>query len=145
MPVVCGCHHAARELEITRCGRLTNCRRRWPNLAALRRLGLSGCMRACWKKPAVYGRRCPPNSRALNHLTTRGIRSFQVPKSRLSSDPIAKLLHEMGFVHQHCLRGHWTSGASAYSMACSSVMAWPSAQAAANSASSSRVCAVASQ
>jgi len=64
----------------------------------------------------------------------RGIRSFQILKNQLSSDPTATLF-DVGFVQHHRVRGHWTSGASAYSMACSSVIAWPSADISAKLAS----------
>jgi len=46
----------SQEPEIARFGRSRYCRQRWPNPAALRRHERSGCMRACWKRPAGYGR-----------------------------------------------------------------------------------------
>jgi hypothetical protein len=58
-----------RKPETARFGSLRNCRRRWPNPAAVRRYERSGGMRAVGRSPPGYGRSSLPNIHALTRLT----------------------------------------------------------------------------
>ena len=77
-----------REPEIARRGPLRNCRRRWPNPAALRRHGRSGCMKVYWTRHVGRGNRWQPIS-ATKRLTAGRIRRTARSPCRGSTGALA--------------------------------------------------------
>ena len=102
--VVCGCHPASGNRRsqgadpwgiaggdgrTSRSGAVANA------LAACKPVGRS---------PPSMGDDVRRTHEPLNHLTANRNLQFPDAQGRLSPDPIAKLLHDVGFVQHHCLR-----------------------------------------